>query len=386
MQGKPTRRNNYKSLLIEIKSNILRSRYLAARTANRELVLLYFRIGQILTAKISEEEWGSKLLQKISNDIQQAFPGIRGFSERNLEIIKQFYQEYSFLEIPQSLNAEMETKDNDHPLSLSGSGLFQNKQSVPDKISICKNNDNHNEFSEVFWGIGFTHHVILIRKCSDLQQRMFYMKEAVKRQWSTRVLEHQIEAQFYERRGKLQSNFQETVPSEIRDHAMEAFKDEYLLNFINTAEDRSEPGMEKEILSKLRKFMMSLGNEFAFLGNQYRLLVGGDEFFIDLLFYHRILRCLIAFELKTGKFKPEYTGKMNFYLSALDELVKHPEENPSIGIILCKKKNNTVVEFAFKDITKPIGIAIYRRGKELPEQYRKYLPKPEDFDEMFNGK
>jgi len=384
MQGKPTKRNNYKSLLIDIKNNIRRSRYLAARTANRELVLLYYEIGRILSAKIEEEEWGSKILKRISNDIQKEFPGLRGFSIRNLENMKQFYQEYSFLEIPQSLTAEIDTTNEDQPHSLRGSALFKIEQSAPTQRDICILNDDQDGFIEVFLGIGFTHHIILIQKCPEMKRRIFYMKEAVKRQWSSRVLEHQIESQFYERRGKLLSNFEETVPDDMREHAMEAFKDEYLLDFLNTEEDRSEPAMEKEIVRKLKKFMLSLGNEFPFMGNQYRLLVGGEEFFIDLLFYHRILRCMVAFELKTGKFKSEYAGKMNFYLSALDELVKHPEENPSIGIILCKQKNSTVVEFAFRDIIKPMGVATYHKGKKLPEEYRKYLPKPKDFNKIFH--
>ena len=208
---------------------------------------------------------------------------------------------------------------------------------------------NYQEFVNVFLGLGFSHHIILLNKCSNIQMRFFHMKESVEYQWSSRVLQHQIESGLYERRGKLMSNFQDTVPAEIKEHAMEAFKDEYLLDFINSDEDRSEVGMEKQIVRKLKRFMMSLGNEFTFLGNQYRMLVGGEEFFIDLLFYHRTLRCMVAFELKTGKFKAEYLGKMNFYLSALDELVRHSDENPSIGIILCRQKNNTVVEFAFKD-------------------------------------
>ena len=385
MQGKSLMENNYKSLLVDIKNNIRRSRYLAARVANQELVLLYFKIGRILSARISGEEWGSKLLERISNDIQQAFPGIRGFSVRNLGIIKQFYQEYSFLEISQSLTAETETTDKDNPYSHQESGFFLRKQSLPSKITNWINNDNLDTFIKTFLGIGFTHHIVLIQKCHEMKRRLFYMQEAVKQQWSSRVLEHQIEAQLYERRGKLLSNFEETVPNVIRERAMEAFKDEYLLDFLTSDNDLSEVGMEKEIVGRLRRFMMSLGNDFTFLGNQYRIVVGGEDFFIDLLFYHRTLRCLVAFELKTGKFRPEYAGKMNFYLSALDKLIKHENENPSIGILLCREKNNTVVEFAFMDVNKPMGVATYRCGKNLPKSLQEYLPDAEEFNKLFEG-
>jgi len=259
--------------------------------------------------------------------------------------------------------------DNDHK---NVSLLFQ------------KTGMDQTSFINIFMSLGFTHHTILMEKCPDLVERCFYMGEAVVNQWSSRMLSHQIDSSLFSRKGKLPNNFKKSLPSTISEQAIDVFREEYLLEFLNTDVHRTEPSLEKEILRKLKQFMMSLGRDFAFMGNQYRIIVGGEEFFIDLLFYHRKMRCMVGFELKTGKFRPEYVGKMNFYITALDELVRHPEENPSIGIILCKQKNETVVEYAFGGFSKPMGIATYRDGKNDLGDWKKYLPKEEQLIDALN--
>jgi len=392
MQGNTPSANGYASMVLEIKENIRKSRFLAMRSANRELLLMYHRIGGILFKKLVVGKWGTGIIERISSDILQEFPGIRGFSPRNLRNMRTFFRTY-FVKLDRL--GKVDQSDLEFWQSLSAKLKCGNQMGRSDRderngigFSIGEH-DSHifscEEFIEVFLGIGFSQHITIMKRCHDLQERYFYMRQSFENQWSVRMLEHQIESELFERKGKILSNFQRTLPEKIQDHAMDAFKDEYLLEFLNSDKDRTEPGMEKKIISKLKDFMMSLGDEFTFVGNQYRLIVGGDEFFIDLLFYHRALRCMVAFELKTGKFKPEYAGKMNFYLSALDELVKHPDENPSIGIVLCKQKNDTVVEFAFKDMNKPMGIATFCSGRKLPKALRKYLPEPKDFDVIFHS-
>ena len=393
-------KNTYGSLILDIKGNIRKTRYHAMKSANRELLLLYYHIGRSLSDRVRTEEWGSKILERISADIQQEFSGIRGFSVRNLTKIRQFYQEYSVYEehlshhtsgeavlhgkdnvneIPPSLSAQLPASGFGHPVAHHSCG-----DQIGPTLSVQLKSVPPMEFITTFLSLGFSHHILLLVKCQEIEERYYYMRESVKNQWSIRVLEYHIASNLYSRKGKLTNNFQQSLSGDIKDHALEAFKDEYLLDFLNAEDARSEPLLEKRIISKLKRFMMSLGSEFTFMGNQYRLIVGGDEFFIDLLLFHRTLRCMVVFELKTDKFRPEYAGKMNFYLSALDSIVRHQDENPSIGIVLCREKNNTVVEFAFQDMKKPMGVATYRHGATLPKHARKYLPTPEELEEAIS--
>lgn len=375
---------DFLKIVRDISENIRTSRYLAARNANRESLLLYYRTGRLLSARITSTDWGDAALEIISKGIQKNFPGIRGFSIRNLYNMRQFYEAYSSIEILQSLTAESR-HNKVLQLATAEISIPETSQSVTGQIATVLigrattaqiNNNRQNRIDDVFFQIGFTHHILLLQKCPDLEERIFYMCKAVQNQWSVDVLGYHIASKLYRKKGALPSNFNKTIPATLKQHALEAFKDEYLLNFISISEEDSEIVLENELVKNLRDFLMSLGREFAFLGNQYRIVVDDDEFFVDLLFYHRRLQSLIAIELKAGKFKPEYAGKMNFYLEALDQYVKLEHENPSIGIILCKEKKNTVVEFAFKRVDRPMGVATYIYDEKLPPEYRKYLPTP----------
>ena len=210
------------------------------------------------------------------------------------------------------------------------------------------------------------------------------MSKSAQNQWTVALLEYHIKSNLYDEKGKFEHNFDITLPIEMKAHALQAFKDEYLLDYLNVNEDDEESVFENAIVNNIKQFMMSLGNEYSFMGNQYRLVVDDSEFFVDLLFYNRNLQALVAIELKTKKFKPEYAGKMNFYLRALDKLVKLPHENPSIGIILCREKSKTIVEFAFHDVNKPMGVATYDLSTKLPEKYKNHLPDPEDLKQLFD--
>jgi predicted nuclease of restriction endonuclease-like (RecB) superfamily len=284
------------------------------RSANRELLLLYYHIGRSLSDRVKSEEWGSKILERISADIQQEFPGIRGFSARNLKKMRRFYQEYNYLGAslnsgtPMSEDSTTEEgrtefmppvvaqlSNEGKPSMDKGSQGFHGDMEFDSQVPF----GSMNQFIQIFLNLGFSHHFLLLNKCPEIEERYFYMQVSVKNQWSKRVLEYHIEAGDYRRKGKLTNNFQQSLSGDIKEHAIEAFKDEYLLDFLTTEDARSEPLLEKRIISKLKRFMMSLGGEFTFMGNQYRLIVGGDEFFVDLLFFHRTMRCMVVFELKT---------------------------------------------------------------------------------------
>ena len=370
---------DYSVFLGEIKSNILQSRYKAAAAVNRELILLYFQIGTRLSQKIKQAKWGSKVVQKLANDLQKEINGLRGFSYSNLKNMRQFAEEYSFLQsalaaFDNNLIGRLPTSQLEKPSqSLTGQFATQSQDEFT-RLATAQFESIQRFISDVFFNISFTQHLLLLSRCKAANERMFYMQKAVTHQWTVSVLEHHIESDLFQQQGGIQNNFKQTLPDAIHKNAVDAFKGEYLLDFIRIEEDDDERILENRIVQNIKKFILSIGHDFAFMGNQYRLKVEEDEFFIDLLFFHRKLQCLVAIELKQGKFKAEYAGKMNLYLSALDEYVKQAHENPSIGIILCKSKNSKVVEFAFRDMNKAMGVATFKTAKELPEGYKGMLP------------
>ena len=233
------------------------------------------------------------------------------------------------------------------------------------------------DYEKCFTSVGFTHHRLIIANTKTVEEANFYIHKSATEFWTVDSLKHHLANKLFKKKGKLPNNFAKTITNDdLRAKALQSFKDEYLLDFVNIEDpdEADERVIENEIVRNIKKFVHSLGNDFAFISNQYRLVVDEEEYFIDLLFFNRKLQSLIAFELKKGKFKPEYVGKLNFYLSALDEMVKQPHEQPSIGIILCKEKNNKTVEFSFKDMSKPMGVATYKTTKQLPKQYKNILP------------
>lgn len=343
----------YIRLITDLKKNILQSRYVAARLANREQLLLYFRIGKMLAEKIAAEKWGAKILAQISEDLQKQLPGLRGFSYRNMMKMKQFAECYSSLPFLPSPMAELRK-----PRS----------KAKPEPIKL----------PDHFLNISFTHHIVILNKSRSNEERLFYITEAATQFWSVSILEHHIESNLFSTQGKLPNNFNKTLPKEIKPSALKIFQDEYLMDFMSPGEIGDERMLEEKVVSNIKNFILKMGRGFTFIANQYRIELAGEEFFIDLLFFNRPLRCLVAFELKRGKFKPEFAGQLNFYLNVLDEKVKLPDENPSIGIILCKEKNNTIVKFAVGAIDKAMGVATYRTAKELPKDIKGILPDPDD--------
>ncbi len=350
---------SYLHFLKELKQNIIQSRYAAARLANKEQLRLYLKTGWILTEKIAAEKWGNSILKNIRDSLQTELPGLRGFSDRNLYNMKLFYQAYPDHEVSQSVTAKIE-----NPVIL---------QSVTTELQV--------DF-ELFFSISFTHHILLLNKCKSLEERYFYIRHAATEYWSVSILEHKINEGLFKHQGRLPNNFNDTVSQELKETALQVFQDEYLWDFMSLDGDENERVIESEIVNNIRKFILGLGKGFSFIGNQYRLEVDGQEFFIDLLFFNRNLQSLVIFELKRGKFKPEYAGQLNFYLNVLDDKVKLPNENPSIGIIICKEKSNTVVEYAFKSIDSAMGAATFRTARQVPKEMKDILPDANKLSEL----
>jgi len=328
----------YKAFVKSIKERIYKAQYTALKRVNKEHIALCRYIGKKIVEKQQTHNWGKSIVENLAKDLQKEFPGIQGFSARNLWNMRSFYMAY---------------KDNEKLQPLA---------------------------AEISW----TKNVIIMEKCKDDLEREFYIRMTKRFGWTKDVLIHQVENRSYEKYLLNQTNFDKTVPEKYRHQAKLAVKDEYTFDFLELGEEHSERELEVEILNKVRRFLIEMGGYFTFIGNQYRVQVGEEEFFIDLLLYHRGLQCLVAVELKIGKFKPDYAGQMQFYLSALDDKVRLEEENPSIGIIICKSKDRTVVEYALRDASRAIGVSTYTVGRVLPEEMKKYLPSPEEIEKKLS--
>lgn len=368
--------NNYLLAVQQIKTAILKSRYVAATLANKELLKLYFGIGQYVSFHSRNKNWGKGAIDTISSLLQQELHGLRGFSATNIKNMRIFYEEWEFM--------KSFLIDEKRPLFLFSEEDLNRQLSTDDlsfSIRQLVTAELENEWVEQFLKVPFTQQRLLIRETNILEERIFYIQKIATEYWSYETLKHHLKSDLYQRQGKLTHNFQTTLPkNSFREKALMAFKDEMLLDFINIEdadEELNERVLENAIVQNIKKFIMALGSEFSFIGNQYRLIIEDEEYFIDLLFFNRKIQSLVAIELKKGKFKAEYVGKMNLYLSALDEMIKQPHENPSIGIILCKEKNNKIVEFAFRDTSKPMGVVTYKTYHDLPEAYKNILPDTE---------
>lgn len=382
--------NNYVLAVKQIKTAILKSRYEAAALANKELLKLYFGIGQYVSFHSRNKNWGKGAIDSISSLLQQELHGLRGFSATNIRNMRIFYEEWEcmqpFLIDKKEPLFQFSEEELDRQL-LSAELKNQNRQlatgDLNDSFLIQQlpTAELENEWIELFLKVPFTQHRLIIRGAEVMEERVFYIQKVATEFWSFETLKHHLKSDLYQRQGKLAHNFQSTLSENaFRQKALMAFKDEMLLDFINIEDADEEPNervLENAIVQNIKKFIMALGTEFSFIGNQHRLLIEDEEYFIDLLFFNRKIQSLVAIELKKGKFKAEYVGKMNLYLSALDEMVKQPHENPSIGIILCKEKNNKIVEFAFRDTSKPMGVVTYKTYNDLPEAYKNILPDTE---------
>lgn len=332
---KPT--NEYHQFITNLKKRIHAAQYEAMKAVNKEHIQLCWDIGKGLSEKQETSNWGKSVIEQVALDIQLEFSGIRGFSARNLWRMRQFYQTY------------------------------QEHEFLPPMVAE----------------IGWSHNVVIFQKCKDNLKQQFYIKMTKQFGWTKNVLTHQIDNKTYEKYLLNQTNFDQTLPEQQHHQAILAVKDEYQFDFLELSDKHAERELENEIINNIRPFLMEMGGYFSFIGNQYRIVVDEEEYFIDLLLFHRRLKCLVAIDLKIGKFTPEMAGKMQFYLSILNDKVREPDENPSIGIIICRSKNRTVVEYALKDSSQPIGVATYNIQTTLPEKWKELLPSPEQIKKYF---
>ena len=380
---------NFNDAAIIIKDAIIRSRYQAAKLVNKELLGLYYAVGKYVSDNSRGNVWGQSAIRQLSDNLQKELPGLRGFSEVSIKRMRLFYEAWQPILTNRPLitddlkidkNFENEQKQNSVALTVS------TENGVTVDLSLLSQHLNGLDISgfsvDEFFRVGFTHHSEILAKEKSLEGRLFYISQCAAAFWTVDTLKSYLRGDLYSRSGTLPNNFIQTLPElEQARRAIRAFKDEYFLDYINIEDeiDPDERVLERSIISNIKQFILAFGNKFCFIGNQYRVIVAEEEFFIDLLFFNRELRCLVAVELKRGVFKPSYLGQLNFYLSALDEYVRQPDEAPSIGILLCKEANRNIVEFAVRDYTKPMGVATYKTRKEMPETWQKALP---DFDDM----
>jgi len=330
---------DYGNTLAQLKQRIRDAQNEALRVVNRQLVALYWDIGAVIVQRQQGDSWGKSVVKQLATDLQVEFPGIRGFSDANLWRMRAFYEVYRESEKLAPLVRE----------------------------------------------IGWSHNLQIFQRCKDPLAREFYLRMTRKFGWSKNVLIHQIENQTYEKSISGQTNFDLALTEEHRRQAKLAVQDEYLFDFLELGDQHSERELERALIGRIEQFLRAMGGVFAFVGSQFRLEVEGDEFFIDLLLFHRSLRSLVAIDLKIGKFEPEFVGKMQFYLAALDRQVRQQDESPSIGIVLCKEKNRTVVEYTLHDASKPIGVATYTTVKQLPAELRGKLPSPDEIIQLLEG-
>lgn len=324
----------YSDLLERLKARIRQAQVRAALSVNRELVLLYWHIGREILQRQQQEGWGAKVIERLAQDLRREFPEMKGFSPRNLKYMRAFAEAWSDEQIVQEALAQ----------------------------------------------ITWYHNITLLEKVKDPAERLWYVQQTLAHGWSRNVLVHQIETNLYHRQGRAVTNFERTLPAPQSDLARSLLKDPYVFDFLSLGAEAQERDLEHALVERLRDFLLELGKGFAFVGKQYHLEVGGEDFYLDLLFYHLRLRCYVVIDLKVGEFKPEDAGKMNFYLSAVDDLLRHPEDRSSIGLILCKSRNRVIAEYALRDMNKPMGVATYRATQALPADLQDSLPSVEELE------
>jgi len=329
----------YPAFIKALKNEIRTTQVKASLAVNKQLIQLYWRIGQRILNQQKSQGWGAKVIEQIAVDLRKEFPDLKGFSKTNLTYMTAFARDYESLEI------------GEQPV--------------------------HQLAVELPWG----HNMLLMKKVKDLDERAWYMSQCKEYGWSRSVLEHQIESGLFERKGGAVTNFKATLPSPQSELAQETLKSPYVFDFLTLSKDYKERDVELQLIDHVQNFLLELGAGFAFVGRQKHLQVGETDFYIDLLFYHLKLRCYVVIELKNVAFLPEHAGKLNFYLSAVDDILRHPDDAPTIGILLCKEQDKVMAEYALRDINKPIGVSEYQLTKALPSNLKSALPSVEDIEQ-----
>lgn len=335
--------DEYLNWLQSIKHKIRSTQIKAAIAVNQELIQFYWELGRMIVEKQAESSWGDKIIEQLAKDLKKEFPDLKGLSKSNLKYCKRFFSFYH-TEIGQQLVDQFQMK----------------------RLSIFK----------IPWG----HNILIFTKSKDIDEANFYLSEVLANNWSREVLALQIKSQLYKRQGKAITNFASTLPSPQSELAQETIKDPYVFDFLTLSESSKERDIENQLIENITKFLLELGKGFAFMGRQYHIEVAENDYYLDLLFYHVVLKCYVVIELKNTRFIPEYAGKMNFYLSAVDTLVKRDDDNPTIGILLCRDKRSLEVEFALRDINKPMSVSEFSFTEILPDDFKSTLPTVEEIE------
>lgn len=376
-----TTQNNYSAAVQRIKAAILQSQYQAAKGVNAVMLSLYYGIGQYVSANSRKGHWGTGAIENISAQLRRELPGLRGFSAANIKQMRLFHEAWCESFKSSAVADDLKIEQPSH----------QESQDI-DTLSLIEYSHNQHFPIDIneFMSLGFTLHMEILFKAKTLEERLFYIRQAAQHQWSKYTLRDNLKADLFHHLGALPNNFAGTMPgapSALK--AMAMFKDEYLLDFINVEEmgerdkaDIDERVVENAIVHNIKKFIMTFGKDFAFVGNQYHLEVFGEEFFPDLIFFNRELNALVCIELKIGDFKPTYLGQLTTYLRILDDKVRKPHENPTIGLVLCKSANKDFVEYVIQDYGKPMGVATYSTSADMPENLRRALPDMEELKKL----
>ena len=361
-----------------IKTAILQSQYQAAKETNRIQLILYYGIGRYLSSKKGKKTWGTSVLETISSQLRKELPGLRGFSATSLKKMRLFYENWNFLE-----DSNSSVMTDELPEKLNSSDASDELTAIIPIVDFKLSGINLADFPvEDFFKVPFSHHITIFSKVKNLQERYYYIHRVVEENLQVDTLEILIKKDAYKHQKELPNNFERTItPASLARKAVEMFKDEYLLDFINVEEigerdaaDVDERVVENAIIHNVKNFIMTFGKDFAFVGDQYHLEAFNEEFFSDLLFFNRELNCLVVVELKRGEFKPAYLGQLSAYLRIVDDKIKKPHENRTIGIVLCKSMNKQFAEYVIQDYDKPMGITTYKSLSEMPEDMQKVLP------------
>ncbi len=365
----------YKIWLKDLKQKVRQAQLKAAVKVNSTLLEFYWELGADIVEKQKNVSWGSGFLKQLSKDLMIEFPDMKGFSKRNLEHIRRWHQFYleGFVKGQQSV-AQLD--------QFAKQPATQLKTTLKNQYDVY--DEKMKQLASLFFQIPWWHNVIIVQKCKNLKQALYYVQKTIEHGWSRSVLTHQLESYLYEREGKAITNFSQTMPKPQSDLAQQIVKDPYNFDFLTLTKDYNEQELEKGLLEHITNFLLELGAGFSFVGKQKALKVGEKDFYIDLLFYHTKLHCFVVIELKTVDFEPEFAGKLNFYIKAVDEQIKTDRDEPTIGILLCKSKDKIVVEYALSDIHKPMGVSEYQLTQSLPDNLKSSLPTIEEIEAEFS--
>jgi predicted nuclease of restriction endonuclease-like (RecB) superfamily len=370
---------SYKQWIFDLKEKVRSAQLKAAVAVNTQLILLYWDLGKTISEK--QTAWGTGFLQQLSKDLSTEFPDMKGFSLRNLKYCRNFFEFYNSAKGQQPV-ALLQNVDvtNSQQLVDDFKNDDQVKNPQPEDEIISQDTILQQAVAKIPWG----HNILIFSKSSTLEEALFYANQCLQNGWSRNVLALQLKSNLFQRSGNAISNFSRTLVAPQSDLAQETLKDPYAFDFISMAQPYRERDIENQLVKHITKFLLELGKGFAFIGQQYHLEIADQDYYLDLLFYHTKLKCYVVIELKNTRFIPEYAGKLNFYLSAVDSLVKDESDKPTIGMILCREKNNIEAEFSLRDLNKPIGISEFNLTEIVPEELKSSLPTIEEIEKEFN--